>query len=53
MEQRVELLLIGVIMPGASALPDAENSAQEVDMDEPSNTTEVIDGKNSFEIILF
>lgn len=48
----MELLLIGVIMPGATALPDAENSA-EVDTDEPSNTTEVTDGKNSFEIVLF
>ncbi|NXP41757.1 CFA47 protein, partial [Leiothrix lutea] len=46
MEQRVELLLIGVIMPGATALPDAENSA-EVDMDEPSSTTEVTDGSSA------
>ncbi|NXR33780.1 CFA47 protein, partial [Zosterops hypoxanthus] len=45
-EQRVELLLIGVIMPGATALPDAENSA-EVDTDEPSNTTEVTDGSSA------
>ncbi|NWH99705.1 CFA47 protein, partial [Tichodroma muraria] len=41
LEQRVELLLIGV-MPGATALPDAGNSAM-VDMDESSNTPEVTD----------
>ncbi|XP_066033096.1 cilia- and flagella-associated protein 47 [Chamaea fasciata] len=45
-EQRVELLLIGVIMPGATALPAAGNSA-EVDTDEPSNTTEVTDGSSA------
>ncbi|NXB02905.1 CFA47 protein, partial [Cnemophilus loriae] len=42
LEQRVELLLIGV-MPGASALPDAGNSAM-VNTDESSNTPEVTDG---------
>ncbi|NXU66600.1 CFA47 protein, partial [Horornis vulcanius] len=41
-EQRVELLLIGVIMPCATAQPDAGNSA-EVDSDESSNTLEVTD----------
>ncbi|NXY33100.1 CFA47 protein, partial [Pomatorhinus ruficollis] len=45
-EQRVELLLIGVIMPGATAPPDAGNSA-EVHTDEPSNTTEVTDGSSA------
>ncbi|NXS02648.1 CFA47 protein, partial [Oxylabes madagascariensis] len=43
LEQRVELLLIGVIMPGASALPDAGNSAVVDDTDESSNTPEVTD----------
>ncbi|NWR07366.1 CFA47 protein, partial [Paradoxornis webbianus] len=42
-EQRVELLLIGVIMPGATTLPDAGNSAEV----EPSNTTEVTDGSSA------
>ncbi|RLW07534.1 hypothetical protein DV515_00003600, partial [Chloebia gouldiae] len=51
LEQRVELLLIGVI-PGASALPDAENAAV-VDTEESSNTPEVTDGENSFDVILF
>ncbi|NXR56182.1 CFA47 protein, partial [Hippolais icterina] len=46
LEQKVELLLIGVIMPGASALPEAENSAV-VDTDESSNTPEVTDGSSA------
>ncbi|NXY61419.1 CFA47 protein, partial [Callaeas wilsoni] len=41
-EQREELLLIGV-MPGASALPDAGNSAV-INTEESSNTPEVTDG---------
>ncbi|NXQ03303.1 CFA47 protein, partial [Vidua macroura] len=45
LEQRVELLLIGV-MPGATALPDAGNSAV-VDTEESSNTPEVADGSSS------
>ncbi|NXD19058.1 CFA47 protein, partial [Spelaeornis formosus] len=42
LEQRVELLLIGV-MPPATTVPDAGNSTM-VDMDELSNTPEVTDG---------
>ncbi|NWS80197.1 CFA47 protein, partial [Toxostoma redivivum] len=42
LEQRVELLLIGVL-PDATAVPDAGNSAV-VDVDESSNTSEVTDG---------
>ncbi|NXR76853.1 CFA47 protein, partial [Pycnonotus jocosus] len=45
-EQRVELLLIGVMMPGATALPDEGNSA-EVDVYEPSNTPEVTEGSSA------
>ncbi|XP_064263439.1 cilia- and flagella-associated protein 47 isoform X3 [Passer domesticus] len=45
LEQRVELLLIGVI-PGPLALPPAGNSAT-VDMDESSNTSEVTDGSSA------
>ncbi|NXB89395.1 CFA47 protein, partial [Vidua chalybeata] len=45
LEQRVELLLFGV-MPGATALPDAGNSAV-VDTEESSNTPEVADGSSS------
>ncbi|XP_041343867.1 cilia- and flagella-associated protein 47 [Pyrgilauda ruficollis] len=45
LEQRVELLLIGVI-PGALALPAAGNSAA-VDTDESSNTLEVTDGSSA------
>lgn len=48
----MELLLIGVTMPGATALPEEGNSA-EVNTDEPSNTPEVTDGKKSFDITLF
>lgn len=51
LEQRVELLLIGVL-PHATAVPDAGNSA-EVDVDESSNAPEVTDGKNSFDVVLF
>ncbi|NXR17150.1 CFA47 protein, partial [Cinclus mexicanus] len=42
LEQRVELLLIGVL-PDATALPDAGNSAV-LDMDESSSTPEITDG---------
>ncbi|NXP90305.1 CFA47 protein, partial [Passerina amoena] len=45
LEQRVELLLIGV-MPGATDLPDAGNSAT-VDMQESSSTPEVTDGSSA------
>ncbi|NXH32450.1 CFA47 protein, partial [Myiagra hebetior] len=45
LEQRVELLLIGVI-PGGTALPDAGNSAV-VNADEASNTPEVTDGSSA------
>ncbi|NXN78692.1 CFA47 protein, partial [Bombycilla garrulus] len=45
LEQRVELLLFGVI-PGATALPDAENSAV-VDTEESPNTPEVTDGSSA------
>ncbi|NXO80788.1 CFA47 protein, partial [Sitta europaea] len=45
LEQRVELLLIGV-MPGATALPEAGNSAV-ADTDESSNTPEVTDGSSA------
>ncbi|NXO98594.1 CFA47 protein, partial [Certhia brachydactyla] len=45
LEQRVELLLIGV-MPGSTALPDADTSAM-VNTDEPSNTPEVTDGSSA------
>ncbi|NWS28200.1 CFA47 protein, partial [Polioptila caerulea] len=45
LEERVELLLIGV-MPGATALPEAGNSAM-VDTDESSNTPEVTDGSSA------
>ncbi|NWR46411.1 CFA47 protein, partial [Regulus satrapa] len=45
LEQRVELLLFGV-MPAATALPDAGNSAV-VDKDESSNTPEVTDGSSA------
>ncbi|NWY25996.1 CFA47 protein, partial [Pheucticus melanocephalus] len=45
LEQRVELLLIGV-MPGATDLPDAGNSAM-VDMEESSSTPEVTDGSSA------
>lgn len=51
LEQRVELLLIGVL-PHATAGADAGNSAG-ADVDESSNTPEVTDGKNSFDVILF
>ncbi|KAL2310438.1 hypothetical protein Nmel_002091, partial [Mimus melanotis] len=51
LEQRVELLLIGVL-PDATAVPDAGNSAV-VDVDESSNTSEVTDGKSSFDVMLF
>ncbi|XP_063249073.1 cilia- and flagella-associated protein 47 isoform X2 [Prinia subflava] len=46
LEQRVELLLIGVIMPGATALPHAGNSAK-LGADESSNTPEVTDGSSA------
>ncbi|NXO20417.1 CFA47 protein, partial [Cisticola juncidis] len=46
LEQRVELLLIGVIMPGATALPEAGNSA-ELGTDGSSNTPEVTDGSSA------
>ncbi|NWZ81382.1 CFA47 protein, partial [Poecile atricapillus] len=45
LEQRVELMLIGV-MPDATALPDAGNSAT-VDLDESPNTPEVSDGSSA------
>ncbi|KAF2980769.1 hypothetical protein EK904_001300, partial [Melospiza melodia maxima] len=45
LEQRVELLLIGV-MPGATDLPDAGNSAP-VDTEEVSGTPEVSDGSSA------
>ncbi|XP_057901557.1 cilia- and flagella-associated protein 47 [Melospiza georgiana] len=45
LEQRVELLLIGV-MPGATDLPDAGNSAS-VDTEEVSSTPEVTDGSSA------
>ncbi|NXH43979.1 CFA47 protein, partial [Dicaeum eximium] len=45
LEQRVELLLIGAV-PGATALPDAGNSAT-VNTDESSNTSEVTDGSSA------
>ncbi|XP_026647666.2 cilia- and flagella-associated protein 47 isoform X1 [Zonotrichia albicollis] len=45
LEQRVELLLIGV-MPGATDLPDAGNSAS-VDTEELSSTPEVTDGSSA------
>ncbi|NXQ58245.1 CFA47 protein, partial [Anthoscopus minutus] len=45
LEQRVELLLMGVI-PGATALPDAGDSAV-VDSDELSNTPEFTDGSST------
>ncbi|NWT95418.1 CFA47 protein, partial [Urocynchramus pylzowi] len=44
-EQRVELLLIGV-MPDGTALPDAGNSAM-VNTEESSNTPEVTDGSSA------